>query len=58
MLIVGKLLEHGFEKQYVSRKYASKKFLKASVYAIEWARTNGLQDIENLSGQNDDLVLV
>ena len=28
----------GFESRYVSRKYASKKFLKASVFAREWAK--------------------
>ncbi|KAI5117966.1 hypothetical protein M0805_001627 [Coniferiporia weirii] len=38
--IIGKLLEHGFDRQYVSRKYANKKFLKASVFAMEWAHTN------------------
>lgn len=39
--IIEKLLEPNFEKLYVSRKYANKKFLKASMFAIEWARMNG-----------------
>ncbi|KAL5486181.1 CLB4 [Sanghuangporus weigelae] len=39
--VIGKLLERGFDRQYVSRKYASKKYLKASVFAMNWARMNG-----------------
>lgn len=38
-MILEKLLERDFDKQYVSRKYATKKFLKASCFAIDWART-------------------
>ncbi|KAF8807019.1 hypothetical protein BYT27DRAFT_7100835 [Phlegmacium glaucopus] len=38
-LLVEKLTEDNFHKQYVCRKYANKKFLKASVFAIEWAKT-------------------
>ena len=38
-LLVEKLTEEGFHKQYVCKKYANKKFLKASVFAIEWARS-------------------
>lgn len=37
-LLVEKLNEPNFSKQYVCRKYANKKFLKASVFAIEWAK--------------------
>lgn len=39
-LIMEKLNEIGFDRLYVSRKYANKKFLKASIFAIEWARSN------------------
>ena len=39
-LLVEKLGEENFGKQYVCKKYANKKFLKASLFAIEWARTN------------------
>ena len=39
-MLVQKLVEDGFTKQYVCRKYANKKFLKASVFAVEWANTN------------------
>ena len=39
-LIMEKLNELNFERLYVSRKYANKKFLKASIFAIEWARSN------------------
>ncbi|KAK2460884.1 hypothetical protein APHAL10511_007354 [Amanita phalloides] len=34
------LLESSFIKTYVCKKYANRKFLKASVFAIEWARTH------------------
>ncbi|KAF9450329.1 A/B/D/E cyclin [Macrolepiota fuliginosa MF-IS2] len=37
-LLVEKLAESGFSKQYVCKKYANKKFLKASVFAIDWAK--------------------
>ncbi|WFD19921.1 B-type cyclin [Malassezia caprae] len=36
-LLLEKLLEPGFEDQFVYKKYASKKFLKASIYARHWA---------------------
>lgn len=39
-LLSEKLTEEGFSRQYVCKKYANKKFLKASLFAIEWARTN------------------
>ncbi|KAH9919354.1 cyclin-like protein [Amylocystis lapponica] len=39
-LLVEKLVESGFTKQHVCQKYANKRFLRASVYAIEWARHN------------------
>ncbi|KAA1467464.1 hypothetical protein DENSPDRAFT_768964 [Dentipellis sp. KUC8613] len=38
-MMMEKLTEGGFEKQYVCKKYAHKKFLKASLFAIDWART-------------------
>ncbi|KAF9532536.1 cyclin-like protein [Crepidotus variabilis] len=38
-LLVDKLAEEGFHRQYVCKKYANKKFLKASVFAIEWAKS-------------------
>ena len=36
-LLLEKLMEPGFEEQFVYKKYASKKFLKASIYARNWA---------------------
>ncbi|KAJ8589031.1 hypothetical protein M405DRAFT_739245 [Rhizopogon salebrosus TDB-379] len=39
--ICEKLLEDNFASQYVCQKYANKKFLKASLFAIEWAKSNG-----------------
>ena len=38
-LLIEKLTEDSFHKQYVCRKYANKKFLKASVFAIDWAKS-------------------
>ena len=34
------MVEPGFEEQFVFKKYASKKFLKASLYARTWALRN------------------
>ncbi|WFD06089.1 B-type cyclin [Malassezia vespertilionis] len=39
-LLLEKLIEPGFEEQFVFKKYASKKFLKASMYARSWALRN------------------
>lgn len=39
-LLVDKLTEANFSRNYVCKKYAHKKFLKASVFAIEWARAH------------------
>ena len=39
-MLVQKLCEQDFCKLYVYKKYAHKKFLKASIYAVEWAYTN------------------
>lgn len=38
-LLIEKLTEPNFSRQYVCKKYAHKKFLKASVFAIDWAKT-------------------
>lgn len=37
-----KLTEENFHRQHVCKKYANKKFLKASVFAIEWAKSHDL----------------
>lgn len=37
-LLVEKLAETNFHRQYLVKKYANKKFLKASTFAIKWAR--------------------
>lgn len=37
--LVQKLTEANFSRQYVCKKYAHKKFLKASVFAVDWARS-------------------
>ncbi|WFC93868.1 B-type cyclin [Malassezia brasiliensis] len=39
-LLLERLIEPGFEAQFVYKKYASKKFLKASIYARNWALRN------------------
>ncbi|KIK95439.1 hypothetical protein PAXRUDRAFT_385553 [Paxillus rubicundulus Ve08.2h10] len=46
--ICEKLLEDNFAQQYVCQKYAHKKFLKASLFAIEWARNNSSQGQEDV----------
>jgi hypothetical protein len=43
-LLADKLTEEHFSRQYVCKKYANKKFLKASLFAIEWARVNSHVD--------------
>ena len=45
-LIIEKLQEEDFEKMHVCKKYANKKFLKASIYAITWARQQA-EDFED-----------
>lgn len=49
-LLVEKLAESGFSRQYVCKKYANKKFLKASVFAIDWAKqhVNDLEPAETM----------
>ena len=39
-MLIEKLVEDEFMTQHVCAKYSRKKFLKASVYAVEWARTH------------------
>lgn len=39
-MLLEKLVEDKFMEQHVCAKYSHKKFLKASVYAVEWARTH------------------
>lgn len=51
-MLVQKLVELDFNKQYVCKKYANRKFLKASIYAIDWARTYFEEE-----GRMDGLVL-
>lgn len=40
IMLVQKLVELEFNKSSVCRKYSNKKFLKASVYAVDWANKN------------------
>ncbi|KAF9236744.1 cyclin [Melanogaster broomeanus] len=46
--LCGKLLEDKFAQQYACQKYAHKKFLKASLFAIEWARNNSSQGVQDV----------
>jgi G2/mitotic-specific cyclin 2 len=43
-LLIEKLLERNFSKLHVTKKYAHKRFLKASVFAIQWARAHYGED--------------
>jgi G2/mitotic-specific cyclin 2 len=36
-MLLEKLVEEDFPAQYVYKKYAHKKFMKASLFAVEWA---------------------
>jgi len=40
MLLCERLVEADFESVYVYKKYANKKFLRASTFARDWAQTN------------------
>ncbi|KAF8623664.1 hypothetical protein AX17_007362 [Amanita inopinata Kibby_2008] len=52
--LVEKLVEPSFMRTYVCKKYANKKFLKASVFAIEWARVNLYEEVTAESfGEHD-----
>ncbi|KAF8348829.1 cyclin [Amanita rubescens] len=42
--LMEKLLEPSFLKTYVCKKYANRKFLKASVFAVDWARSHMLEN--------------
>ncbi|KAJ7052610.1 cyclin [Mycena amicta] len=37
-MLVEKLAERNFSRQYVCKKYSHKKFLKASAFAVDWAK--------------------
>jgi hypothetical protein len=50
-LLIEKLTEDNFQKQYVCKKYANKKFLKASIFAIEWARAH-VESLEDAASMN------
>jgi hypothetical protein len=45
-LLVEKLTEENFLSQHVCQKYAHKKFLKASIFAVQWARLQTNKDPE------------
>ncbi|TFY76610.1 hypothetical protein EWM64_g7402 [Hericium alpestre] len=49
-MMMEKLSEPGFEKLYVCKKYAHKKFLKASLFALEWARSQ-------MADQNEGMLM-
>lgn len=51
-MLVQKLVELDFNKQAVCKKYANKKFLKASIFAVDWARNNFEEE-----GRMDGMVL-
>ncbi|KAH9928629.1 cyclin-like protein [Fomitopsis serialis] len=44
-MLLDKLVENGFTTQHVCEKYSHKKFLKASVYAIDWAHKHIHQEL-------------
>ena len=48
-MLIQKLIELDFHKSAVCKKYSNKKFLKASVFAVEWARSN-FEEEANMEG--------
>jgi hypothetical protein len=52
--IVEKLCQHGIERTAVCKKYAHKKFLKASSFAAEWARANAETELELYEDGTED----
>lgn len=39
-LLVRKMAESGFDRLYVYKKYANKKFLKVACFALQWVYDN------------------
>ncbi|TFK50110.1 A/B/D/E cyclin [Heliocybe sulcata] len=47
-LLIDKLNDEEFEQQHVFKKYADKKFLKASIYARQWAQAHADEVAEEM----------
>ncbi|KZT29886.1 A/B/D/E cyclin [Neolentinus lepideus HHB14362 ss-1] len=47
-LLIDKLNEEGFDQQHVFKKYSDKKFLKASIYARQWAQVHADEVAEGM----------
>jgi hypothetical protein len=47
--MIEQLAAADFDKQYVYKKYTNKKFLRASTFARDWARTHVTEDGEYIS---------
>lgn len=50
MYVVETIVARDFHEQYVFKKYANKKFLKASVFAREWAHMHWPNIAEVMEG--------
>ena len=48
-MLVQKLVELDCDKSYVCKKYSNKRFLRASVYAVDWAHAN-FEEEANMRG--------
>jgi hypothetical protein len=46
VLLCERLVEDDFETVYVFKKYANKKFLRASTFARDWAQNNAASAFE------------
>jgi G2/mitotic-specific cyclin 2 len=55
--LIGALSSSGFDQRYVSKKYASKKFLKASVFAREWAKAAQAHAIAEAESAGEEMIL-
>jgi len=61
MLLCDRLVEEDFESVYVYKKYANKKFLRASTFARDWAQNNAAtawcEFLFYLAGRKDLLIV-
>jgi hypothetical protein len=53
--MIEQLAAADFDKQYVYKKYTNKKFLRASTFARDWARTHVTEDGEYIHDRQQEL---
>lgn len=53
-LLLEKLIEEDFLSQHVCQKYAHKKFLKASIFAVQWAELQLDEDRKRAMSEEEE----